>query len=455
MNQPRDRAGRFGRTPERPESVSDLSGDRLAEARAAYGDFVSDHHIELPAPVENLLDRLRAAGMNPLLVGGSVRDSFDGTTSKDLDFEVYGASTDQLHQAASEVGQVNAVGKKYGVLKMTLGDEDIDLSVPRRDNKTGVGHRDFTVDVDPGMSVTEASSRRDFTINAMSYDPRLGVLIDPHGGRRDLEDGVLRHVSPAFAEDPLRVIRGMQFAARFNMTMDPDTVSFSQSLRVEASSLHNSGMSEEWAKWARKSRRPSDGLRVLAQTEWDREFDGLAEINDAQLRNDVDSTLQVLRESQAYAGRFDERVVLAAVIMRRMDSATAAKFASRTIEGGRAQRRARLIAHDERPLPATPEQAREQAYTGATVRERCLLVAGSGLGDRAAEALRLAAQEGVTDAPEADLVSGEDIMAASAGVRPGHWIADTVARVRVAQARGEFRDRVGALSWLQQNPPTT
>lgn len=457
MNQPRDTEGRFG-TMARQEAAVALIDDvdaRLAEARALYGDFVTDHHIALPDRVEDLLARLREQGMNPLLVGGSVRDSFDGTTPKDLDFEVYGGSIDDVQRAASQVGRVDAVGKTYGVLKMNLGpDADIDLSVPRRDNKVGIGHRGFTVDMDPTLGVSEAAERRDFTINAMAYDPARRVLIDPHGGRRDLDDGILRHVSPAFAEDPLRVLRGMQFSARFGMYVHPDTAEFARSLRPEASSLHNTGVSEEWAKWARKSRRPSDGLRALRQTGWDAEFPGLAEINDAHLAVEVNSTNMVMREAQAYAGRYDERVVLGAVLMRRMSEADAEKFAARTILGKDAQKRAVLLARDDRPLPNTAAEAREQALSGATIRERCLMVAGRGNVDRAADALHRSAQEGVTDGSEKDLLVGEDIMATAPGVRPGRWIAETVNAARLAQARGEFRDRDTALEWLAANKPS-
>lgn len=176
----------------------------------------------LPPLARKVLEVITKCGGRPLLVGGCVRDNYLGLKAKDIDIEVHGPVTsDALVQALSKHGfSVDTVGASFGVIKVG---PDIDISFPRRDSLTGTGHTGFTVQVDQTMTVEEALSRRDFTINSMAYDPATDELIDPFGGRADMEARILRHTSPAFAEDPLRVLRAVQFAARFRMSLHPDT----------------------------------------------------------------------------------------------------------------------------------------------------------------------------------------------------------------------------------------
>lgn len=203
---------------------------------------------------------------NVLIVGGFVRDSIIGVQSKDVDIEVYGLSLSAIESALADSGKfkVDAVGKAFGVLKI---DNEIDVSVPRRENKVGVGHKGFDVMPDPNMSVKEAASRRDFTINSMAMDID-GNIIDPFNGKHDLNWRMLRATSNAFSEDPLRVMRAMQFAARFNMELHPDTVELCDSMRHLKSELPKERLWEEWKKWALKGKHPSQGLRVLRTVDW-------------------------------------------------------------------------------------------------------------------------------------------------------------------------------------------
>lgn len=167
---------------------------------------------------------VQAAGGRAYLVGGLVRDRLMGSAeeARDYDLEVYGLDGASLRGLLERFGRVNAVGEAFTVYKVG----DIDVSIPRRDSKTGSGHRGFTVEGDPSMSIEEASRRRDFTINAMLCDPLGGEVVDPWGGGADLKARRLRAVDPStFVEDSLRVLRAMQFAARFEFTVDPATVS--------------------------------------------------------------------------------------------------------------------------------------------------------------------------------------------------------------------------------------
>ncbi len=176
----------------------------------------------LPAPLLAALRAVRAVG-RPLLVGGCVRDWLAGRPAKDFDIEAYGISPAQLAATLERFGPTDPVGRSFGVIKLRLGGVDYDFALPRRESKTAAGHRGFTVGVDPDLTPAEALARRDFTLNAMALDPFTGELIDPHGGRADLAAGLLRHTSAAFVEDPLRVLRAMQFAGRFDLRLDPGT----------------------------------------------------------------------------------------------------------------------------------------------------------------------------------------------------------------------------------------
>ena len=186
--------------------------------------------IDLTPALGVVLDRLIDAGGRPMIVGGSVRDALLGIRSADIDIECYSISYGELADTLSEVGRVDLVGASFGVLKYWANGLDVDVSLPRRDNRIGVGHRGFEIEVDHTLSFVEASARRDFTINAIGWDPATGELHDPHSGRSDLESRVLRHVSDAFGEDPLRVLRGVQFAGRFDMTFDPGTAELCRSM---------------------------------------------------------------------------------------------------------------------------------------------------------------------------------------------------------------------------------
>jgi tRNA nucleotidyltransferase (CCA-adding enzyme) len=153
---------------------------------------------------------------------------------------------------------------------------DYDFSLPRRESKTGAGHRGFAVAPDPSLGDAEAAARRDFTVNAISYDPFSGAMIDPCGGQADLRARVLRHTSPAFVEDPLRVLRGFQFAARFDFALAPETVALCRSIADSYAELPVERVWGEWNKWAEKSTVPSRGLAVLEETGWLRHFSEIA-----------------------------------------------------------------------------------------------------------------------------------------------------------------------------------
>jgi tRNA nucleotidyltransferase (CCA-adding enzyme) len=156
---------------------------------------------ELREACAQVADAVTAAGGRALLVGGVVRDWLLGLPGKDVDIEVFGLPAAELRRVLRQRFPVVEVGSSFGVFK--LRGLEVDIALPRRESKTGRGHKGFAVEGDPGMTVAEASARRDFTINSIYWDIARGGLLDPHGGREDLVAAVLRHTGPQFAEDPL------------------------------------------------------------------------------------------------------------------------------------------------------------------------------------------------------------------------------------------------------------
>jgi len=215
--------------------------------------------VELPDTVSSLAQAVHEAGGRALLVGGCVRDELMGAQAKDWDLEVYNLDAVRLREVLDQFGPVNVVGESFTVYK--LGGH-LDVSVPRRERKTGHGHKGFVIEGDPSMSVEEAARRRDFTINAIMQDPLTGELIDPYDGRRDIERRILRAVSAdTFAEDSLRVLRAAQFAARFQFDIDADTVEICRG--IDLTDLPAERIWGELEKLLLQAVQPSIGLEWL------------------------------------------------------------------------------------------------------------------------------------------------------------------------------------------------
>jgi tRNA nucleotidyltransferase (CCA-adding enzyme) len=223
--------------------------------------------LALPGGLLRVLEALRAAGGRPLVVGGAVRDRLLDLPVKDFDVEVFGLPAARVEAVLHAHGRVDAVGQAFRVYKLSgvPGVEGaLDVALPRRDSKRGPGHRGIGVEGDPAMPVEDATRRRDFTINAMLFDPGTGELIDPWGGRRDLDARVLRAVDArTFVEDPLRALRAVQFAARYELAVDPVTAALCAAMPI--AELPADRVFGEVEKLLLKARRPSRGLALLAE----------------------------------------------------------------------------------------------------------------------------------------------------------------------------------------------
>ena len=214
---------------------------------------------QIPEKVLVLARAVRDAGGRALLVGGCVRDLLIELAPTDWDLEVYGVEPLKLRALLDEFGPVNVVGEAFTVYK--LG-SNLDVSLPRRERKSGRGHRAFAIEGDPLMSIEAATRRRDFTINAILQDPLTEEIIDPFNGRVDIEAKILRVVAnETFAEDSLRVLRAAQLAARFEFDISPETVELCRA--IDLSDLPAERIWGEMEKLLVRSPHPSLGLRWL------------------------------------------------------------------------------------------------------------------------------------------------------------------------------------------------
>lgn len=195
-------------------------------------------------------------------VGGFVRDPLMKQENKDVDMEVHGVTPHCLEEILDSLGQRITIGESFGIFG--LKGYALDIAMPRKEEARGLGHRDFAIFVDPFIGTEAAARRRDFTCNALMQDVLTGEILDPFGGMEDLRSGVLRHVcSGSFGEDPLRVLRGAQFAARFRFRVAPETLELCRTMQLQH--LPRERVEGEMKKALLKAERPSIFFEVLRQ----------------------------------------------------------------------------------------------------------------------------------------------------------------------------------------------
>jgi tRNA nucleotidyltransferase (CCA-adding enzyme) len=444
---------------------------------------------------DRVLAVIRQAGGRPVLVGGCVRDAilFPGRPAKDTDIEVFGLpGFGRLALALAGAGfRVDEVGASFGVLKVRAAGEDIDVSLPRRESKAGAGHRGFAVIPDGLLGWADASARRDFTVNSLMADPETGEVTDFHGGLADLTAGVLRHTSAAFADDPLRVLRAMQFAARFGFTLDAGTAALCFRMAPEFTELATERVWGEFAKIGTQGTHVSRALAVLEDTGWEHWFPELAALHGipqepewhpegdvwthAGLAGDQAAKLA---DETGLAGT-DRLVIVLAALMHDFGKVThtaciggritSHAHAPAGVKPARSFLRRTGAPHDvivrtaplirehmncaTRPTqPAVRRMARRLAPAAMTELALVIQADAKGRGDPDARHgladawLAMAGNLTVTERPARGILTGHHLIAA--GMTPGPAFGPVLAAAITAQDDGEFTDEAGALRWL-------
>lgn len=383
-----------------------------------------------------LFQNLSSIG-RPLIVGGAVRDAVLGMTPSDIDVEVHETEVDEIIKILrKEEYYVDEVGKQFGVLKVRgRGVSEVDVSVPRRESKIGAGHRDFSVDLSP-MTYEEAVERRDFTFNALLYDPLEDEKIDLVNGEDDLRRGVLRHVSDKFAEDPLRVLRGFQFAGRFRLRLASETAEMSKSLKGEYSSLSVERIQEEWSKFYTQSQSWDHGVKVLQDSEWETLEPGLASALSEIGSIDLSHTE-------------DREMIGSAMISSKMSEEDRGNFLKKTLLGVRPQKTVEVLVKALDKDFSTPEGRRRGADDQLFTFERFHdLSMGLGSSSGVESALK-AKSEGLWIKGESPWVQGADIVALT-DERPGPWVGELLSEFREAQYSRSLRSKDEALRHLRE-----
>lgn len=223
--------------------------------------------IKYPHKLDIIFTKLKNLHIRPIIVGGFVRDSLLRRESKDIDIELYGISSlEKVEKVLKEFGNINSVGKSFGVCKLLFEDLDLDFSLPRLETKISSGHKGFKVSTYSDLNFETASSRRDFTINSMGFDVQNKIILDPHNGLTDLKNKTLHFVNKtSFVEDPLRILRGVQFCSRYDLVMSPELFDLCKEM-IHQNMLHelpNERIFDELKKLLLESPKPSVGLILL------------------------------------------------------------------------------------------------------------------------------------------------------------------------------------------------
>ena len=440
--------------------------------------------------VRAVAELVRRQGGRALLVGGCVRDGLLNLAAKDFDVECFGIAPDVLRRVLGERFELDLVGASFGVMK--LHGFDIDIALPRRETKLGLGHRAFEMSYDPSLTIREASARRDFTVNAIYRDPLTNEVLDPWNGREDLARGVLRHVSGHFAEDPLRVLRGMQFIARFGLTPAPETVGVCRGMQPEG--LARERLFEEWSKLLTRGVRISKGLEFLRATGWVRHYPELERLigcrqdphwhPEGDVWNHTLCCLDAFARSRDSArGAAEDLIVGLAVLCHDFGKPACTSYDP-------VRKRIRSLGHDERGVEPTlaflrrltceerilkevpplvryhmrpfvlwKDRSSESAIRRLAAKvvriDRLLRVAAADDEGRPPypsepEPLRWLAGEAerlrVADSAPKPLVRGRDLIAL--GLRPGVQFGKILKRAYEAQLDGKFTDHQGAMDYV-------
>ena len=443
-----------------------------------------DSTAEDPA-VREVARRVRDAGGRALLVGGCVRDRLFGGQPKDFDFEVYGLSPEKLKATLAQAFVLDLVGASFGVLKVK--GHDIDVALPRRETKLGLGHRAFEMTCDPNLSLEEASARRDFTINAIYRDPLTDEILDPWDGRADLARYRLRHVSPHFAEDPLRVLRGMQFIARFGLRPAQETIALCRTMTPEG--LAPERLMGEWSKLLVQGVWISHGLAFLRSVNWVNYYPELKRLigcrQDPEWHPEGDvwnHTLDCLnrfaRRRDAEHDTKDEALLVGLAILchdfgkpycTRYDPVKRHIRSLGHDEAGVAPAKSflRRLTREERLLRDVPPLVRLHMRPYAMWRAQCSdaairrlatqvcsiealvrVAAADNTGEEACQWLLSAAHRlAVSDAAPKPLVQGRHLIAL--GLRPGPRFGELLKRAYDAQLDGKFATVPAGLAYLR------
>ena len=409
---------------------------------------------DLPGRLLKIAGDIREAGGRAFLVGGWVRDALLGRSCRDYDVEVYDMAQDALVPILSKYGRTNLVGKAFGVIHLAMKGLSLDFSFPRTESKVGYGHRGFVVHTDEKLSFKEAALRRDFTINAMGMELPELTLCDPYGGIDDLKAHTLRHVGPAFAEDSLRILRGVQFASRFGCTLAPETVELCRTLSLDDLSIER--LFEEFKKWLLKPGKPSLGLRAFLDIKLDGYFPEIRPFEGSwETLGDILDKMAELRDSNGLSDTQAMDFAFAALLCGNADSAL--DFLVRITNENHLLKNVPLLLSALRNLdegivddiPALRRLAvKQNGLKLLCLLVKCIPVSYYRSPDFATALWNSAAKYNLLNAAPQPFLTGKKLM--DLGVKPGKHMGEIIKQSFELQLDGKITSAEDAAEWARQ-----
>ena len=407
--------------------------------------------INYPKQLDPIFDKLKHHCLRIIIVGGYVRDSILGLDSKDIDIELYGIkSFELLEDILKEFGPVNSVGKSFGVCKLSFDAFDLDFSFPRIDNKTGKGYKGFDVEIDSSLDFKTASSRRDFTINAIGFDVIEKKILDSFNGINDLNSRVLKAVNnKTFVEDPLRVLRAVQFCARFELSMDDKLFSLCYRLVSEdkLSELPKERIFEEIKKLLLKSQRPSIGFKLLKSLGALKHFKNLYRLSDEKYTytiSNLDKTTKNLTKDPK-----TDLVLMLAVLCYEFNESEISEFVSNL--SNEKELLVRVIPLVENLKTLKNEDKMNDYYLYKLSTKICLkeiTILSLSVHGFGKNMIKRAKELGIYTKKAEPILHGKDII--ELGVKPSNKFSKILDEAYEAQMHSEFNTYEGAIKWLKK-----
>lgn len=407
--------------------------------------------MKIPDILERISTVLSTYDAKAIVVGGSVRDHILGLEIKDYDIEVYGLETvDILVKILSQFGKVKLVGKSFGVLKFVHEAKEYDFAFPRREHKSGTGHKGFTVESDGFMSYKEAAKRRDFTINAMGYEIATQTFYDPYGGKTDIALGILRHIdNKTFIEDPLRLYRGVQFAARFGFSVAEETKILCKKMAAsgELDTLAMERIFDELKKLFLKSKEPSIGMKLIKELNALYQFPELLSLNTKEWEH-------VLSSLDRMAGnRFDDIKkdinFMFAVLSLHFDQVRIERFIGRlTPETGIVSFATSYVRHAKALATMPSDREIRELSIDVVIQDFCRFLSVIGTSRSLIESLEKRAHVlGIYKQAFMPLLQGKDLI--SLELQPSKRFSLILNDVFNKQLDGEITNKEDALTWVK------
>lgn len=408
--------------------------------------------ITYPQSLNTIFNKLYKHNIQPVIVGGYIRDALLGIPSNDIDIELYGIdSLQKIEKILQEFGKLNSVGKSFGVCKLLYKNLDLDFSLPRKDNKIASGHQGFQITIDTHLDFKTAASRRDFTINAIGYDVKNRKILDPYHGREDLEKKILKAVdNEKFQEDPLRVLRAIVFATRFTMTLE-DSLLFTCKEMIRKKILEElpkERIFQELKKLLIKSKNPSKGFYLLKELGGFSFFKEFNNLNDNEYR-DILNALDRLKKLNIADEK--ESIILAfAVITSKFSNKLTENFLHRISNEKKFIEKIlqlhtitfHLENFDEYDIYKLAKKIDIEFYSH-------YLHVTSNKKEKIDYLLTKAKELHVLHHPLPALIQGKDLI--RLGLKPSKRFTIILEQTYEAQMKNRFKNKSAAIEWLKKN----